>query len=558
VMLIFIVFCGIYFFVNPDKTFVENAYLILVFISLVVCSFLGFSVFSFNLTSWLGVILLGISFVVIVKKLVIWKIGKNMKDNQIYFVYPLISFIGGIVFLVMSLFVDIFSRAIISLLRTLGFASDPTGTIGVLGLTIAENKVAGFVDIFANLSVNNSVAVFGWLELIRPMFFVFNLSTFMVIGFFILLFYLYKNSKFLKNEDNNKQFFLILFGLIWIVGAIIGSFASIRMIFFVGAPAALIGAFAIYFIFSKFLSIRKKYINLDGIKINWVLILVIIFIPFMLFLNVTSMYAMSNSMSISLNPNWQDAMSWVHDNTPNQTVLMSWWDYGYWFQSAGKRFSMADGGNMNGTRNWELANFFTSGNFTEWRPYLNSHGVDYIVVDYSLIGKYGAMSLVGSLGEKNDGFINLGRPVKEIPKEDGSNVYVYSSSGLIFYIPIDVNGQLSGDIKVTYGAQTLNLKYLCTEQGLVTLTDEEPSFESCLVFSNLGIFLPYPNMDAALSNFAQLYLFDGKGVPFVEKVYDNMEIKIFEIDKSENRLYNPYPNYLYKNDFGVNSNPLKD
>ncbi|MCK5234871.1 MAG: hypothetical protein KAJ88_03425, partial [Candidatus Aenigmarchaeota archaeon] len=77
------------------------------------------------------------------------------------------------------------------------------------------------------------------------------------------------------------------------------------------------------------------------------------------------------------------------------------------------------------------------------------------------------------------------------------------------------------------------------EDGFVDLNPPEPVFDACLVFSQFGVFLPYPEMEAGLSNFAKLYLFDGVGVPFLEKVYDNTEIKIFKVIEEEENIETP-------------------
>ena len=42
---------------------------------------------------------------------------------------------------------------------------------------------------------------------------------------------------------------------------------------------------------------------------------------------------------------WQNAMAWVRENTPIDSVFAHWWDYGYWIQSIGERSTILDGGN---------------------------------------------------------------------------------------------------------------------------------------------------------------------------------------------------------------------
>jgi len=39
---------------------------------------------------------------------------------------------------------------------------------------------------------------------------------------------------------------------------------------------------------------------------------------------------------------WADAMQWVRQNTPEDAVIASWWDYGYWISTLGERKTLAD------------------------------------------------------------------------------------------------------------------------------------------------------------------------------------------------------------------------
>ena len=39
---------------------------------------------------------------------------------------------------------------------------------------------------------------------------------------------------------------------------------------------------------------------------------------------------------------WTDAMQWLRENTPEDAVIASWWDYGYWISTLGERKTLAD------------------------------------------------------------------------------------------------------------------------------------------------------------------------------------------------------------------------
>ena len=48
-----------------------------------------------------------------------------------------------------------------------------------------------------------------------------------------------------------------------------------------------------------------------------------------------------STFNVSTN-DWPDAMQWLRENTPEDAVIASWWDYGYWISTLGERKSLAD------------------------------------------------------------------------------------------------------------------------------------------------------------------------------------------------------------------------
>jgi dolichyl-diphosphooligosaccharide---protein glycosyltransferase len=55
---------------------------------------------------------------------------------------------------------------------------------------------------------------------------------------------------------------------------------------------------------------------------------------------------------------WIDALEWIEKNTPQDSVVASWWDYGYWITTLGNRTSLADNATINQTRIAALAKMF--------------------------------------------------------------------------------------------------------------------------------------------------------------------------------------------------------
>jgi dolichyl-diphosphooligosaccharide--protein glycosyltransferase len=57
---------------------------------------------------------------------------------------------------------------------------------------------------------------------------------------------------------------------------------------------------------------------------------------------------------------WTDAMQWIEQNTEEDAVIASWWDYGYWITTLGNRTTLADNATLNSTRIATLAKMFIS------------------------------------------------------------------------------------------------------------------------------------------------------------------------------------------------------
>jgi len=97
------------------------------------------------------------------------------------------------------------------------------------------------------------------------------------------------------------------------------------------------------------------------------------------------------------NIQWQNAMAWVRENTPQDAVFAHWWDYGYWLQSIGNRATVTDGGNAIVWWNYLTGRHVLTGdNQRDSLNFLWNHKADYLLIDSSDIGKYGAFSRIGS------------------------------------------------------------------------------------------------------------------------------------------------------------------
>ncbi|HLD38565.1 MAG TPA: hypothetical protein VJA20_03930, partial [Candidatus Nanoarchaeia archaeon] len=144
------------------------------------------------------------------------------------------------------------------------------------------------------------------------------------------------------------------------------------------------------------------------------------------------------------NQQWQKAMKWVSDETPQNSVFSHWWDYGYWLQSIGNRATVLDGGNSNTFWNYYMGRLVLTGdNQKDALEFLYSHDANYLLIDSSDIGKYGAFSSIGS-NENYDrlSFIPTIHLDKSQSRETSSGMMRVYSGGV--GLDEDINYKLNG------------------------------------------------------------------------------------------------------------------
>jgi dolichyl-diphosphooligosaccharide--protein glycosyltransferase len=57
---------------------------------------------------------------------------------------------------------------------------------------------------------------------------------------------------------------------------------------------------------------------------------------------------------------WTQALNWIKTNTPQNAVVIAWWDYGYWINVMANRTTVADNATLNDTRIAEIGQMFMS------------------------------------------------------------------------------------------------------------------------------------------------------------------------------------------------------
>ena len=174
--------------------------------------------------------------------------------------------------------------------------------------------------------------------------FLFN-SGFMVFAA-IGVWLIFKHPHSDSNERRDLHIFALIFGLL---GVYISS-AFIRLELFSSLSLVILGSVGLGMItkemFRQDKKENKKLIKSHPrtLKISYsAIIAILLIIPLMIpvsanwinganvpptILNGGSNYNISTT-------DWLDAMQWIKENTPEDAVVASWWDYGYWITTLG-------------------------------------------------------------------------------------------------------------------------------------------------------------------------------------------------------------------------------
>jgi len=238
---------------------------------------------------------------------------------------------------------------------------------------------------------------------------------------------------------------------------------------------------------------------------------------------------------------WHQAAEFFVKNTTTDSSILSWWDFGYWFQTRCQRPSIADGGNINASVDEDIAVWFTSPpqNWSQFEPWLDEHRPSYILMDYTLPGKYGAISRIATRGVETKSmqqfpyarsFQQGNRTIVEawLPTSTSEGVPINMS----LFMPFTEEGYPAGmaQLIISHKDQVLQQNYVadyCTPAGIIKLGEAaDKDLPGCFAMINgVGVFfIPY---EVEHTIFTSLMFMDGTGLP-VKKVFDNGLIKIYE------------------------------
>jgi len=242
-----------------------------------------------------------------------------------------------------------------------------------LAIVIIENNSGLISTMWAYLTSSATVAT--TLEM-RPLFFPAgtftpmaawgNFGTFLFIAPVALVLLL---KRAVKYKDSNA-----LFLLVWSLVMLAAALCFRRFAYYFAINVALLGGFIAWYLWQR---ISDKTI---AVAITMALLLI------MLLPNFQTAFVTAKYVSFGPSNAWMKALEWTKNNSPKDSVILAWWDYGYWIARETGRTAYVNP-SQDKIPVVNTAKMFLSPSDN------NTVDADYIIIDYdTVMGKFWSMA----------------------------------------------------------------------------------------------------------------------------------------------------------------------
>lgn len=178
-----------------------------------------------------------------------------------------------------------------------------------------------------------------------------------------------------RKEDSHTG--LIFF--FWTIITLFMAWYTLKFTFVLGFAISAAAAIVAYVFFEG-----TKRFNLDK-GIEGRVIIGIMLLVVLLGVGASARFMVDYTPYVDSNPQWQETISWIKSNTPNDAKLFNWWDQGHILSFLTDRKVSTDNRNSSGFANREFAEFITTRDTNRGYEIASKDiNADYIVLDSSM------------------------------------------------------------------------------------------------------------------------------------------------------------------------------
>ena len=213
--------------------------------------------------------------------------------------------------------------------------------------------------------------------------FIFNsiLMIFAALGVWIIFTKNVFQSKIILRNDMRA------FALIIGISGVYVSSAFLRLELFTSISLVILSAIGLSILTKEIFKIKVSGKKNYSLKISYVLLISILFIIPLVYPEnnwistldyAPTVFSGGTSYVLSTN-DWLVTLDWIKNNTPEDSIIGSWWDYGYWIQTLADRTTLIDNATLSGNLIEEFAAMFLSTPDDAFNM-LNERDVDYLLL----------------------------------------------------------------------------------------------------------------------------------------------------------------------------------
>ena len=178
-----------------------------------------------------------------------------------------------------------------------------------------------------------------------------------------------------------------IFALIMGITGVYVSSSFIRLEVFASISLIILASIALSILTKEIFKINTSKKKSFSIKVSFVLLIFTLFmIPLFYPTNSNWINAVDIPATILTGAtnhppsnDWLDALEWIKLNTPEDSVIASWWDYGYWIQTLAERATLSDNSTLETPIIQNIARMLLSTPNEGWKM-LQDMNADYVVV----------------------------------------------------------------------------------------------------------------------------------------------------------------------------------
>jgi len=321
-----------------------------------------------------------------------------------------------------------------------------------------------------------------------------------------------KKKSNITNFPKDMMVFALIFGLI---GVYVSS-AFLRLELFASLSIIILSSIGLSILIKEIANYRKPINSIQNkiIKVSSMgIIVILVIIPLTIPVNGNWISSVDipptilnggSAYHVATN-DWKETLEWIKLNTPEDSVIAAWWDYGYWITTLSDRATLADNATIDTIQIQKIAKIFLNNPDDAWNM-LQEMGSDYVIVFVAGqkldIPDERSLYLLSGGGDesKKQWFMRIaGEPLAKYVQSDGisGTDYFWNDTllgkmipfSLVAFVSPNDNQQSATYVPGFTGIYTDDIKYPVGSDGPLRLVHASSSFTEHKIGPIIGVFV---------------------------------------------------------------------